>query len=97
MVECFLLNFPVNSWISSLVFTLLDCVNSSAMFGTVNCKMVFPYIGYISTFIGVYSSSLYGTIGVGMCDFGIFLGAGAGVVKLLGSFNLGDAVVMGGL
>ena len=32
---------------------------------------------------------------VGGCDFGIFVGAGAGVCRLLGSFTLGDAVFMG--
>ena len=59
-------------------------------------KMVFPpYIGSVSTLGGVYVSHSYATMGVGVCNFEFFLAAGSGALRLIGSFTLRDAVVLG--
>ena len=60
-------------------------------------RWYYSYIGYVFTLGGVYSSSLYATMSVGVGDFEYFLDIGAGVGRVLGSFTLGDTVVLGGL
>ena len=55
------------------------------------------YIGSISTLGGVYASSSYAAVGVGVCDFEFFLDVDAGVFRLLVSFTLVCAVFLRGL
>ena len=98
LVECFLQSFPGDSLISKLVYPSLDCVNYSAIFGAVYCMMVPPAcIGSVSTLDDLYSDSSYRNIGAGVCNFRFCIGAGAGVVRFLGTFTLGYAVIMVGL
>ena len=54
------------------------------------------YIGSVSTLSGIYYSYSYATMGVGVDDFEFCLDVGAGFGRLLGSFTLIDAVVLGG-
>ena len=54
LIECSLLNFPGESWLSSLVCPSLDCVNSPSIFGVLYCNMV----SYVTLSHGAYSSFL---------------------------------------